>query len=125
MTNILIVTILSLFLFSCDDSGNIELVDEMQWLNQADPLEDSESAIARSDYRFIGLYGVGAYVPVVNIQCLDPEKDVKYIKGTSDLLENYEHSKLNAIAQVYAEYYNMRMLVYLQKYKELECAVSE
>lgn len=124
MKNILVVTIVSLILFSCNDSDNTELIDEMQWLNQADPLEDFENAIARSDYRFIGLYGVGAYVPIVNIQCLNPEKDIKFINGTSDALENYEHSKLNAIAQVYAEYYNIRMLIYLQKHKEFECAVN-
>ena len=123
MHNILVVAFLSLFLFSCNGSDNVEVVDEMLWLNQADPMEDFENAIARSDFRFIGLYGVGAYVPVVNIQCLNPEKDINFIKGTSDALEGYEHAKLNAIAQVYADNYNIRMLIYLQEHKWFECAL--
>ncbi len=53
MHKILVVAFLSLFLFSCDGSDNIKVVDEMSWLNQADPMEDFENAIARSDFRFI------------------------------------------------------------------------
>lgn len=123
MHKILVVALLSLFLFSCDGPDNIKVVDEMSWLNQADPMEDFEKAIARSDFRFIGLYGVGAYVPVVNIQCLNPEKDINFVKGTSDGLEGYEHAKLNAIAKVYADNYNIRMLTYLKEHKGFECAL--
>ena len=73
----------------------------MEWLNNADPDKDLEKAIAKSDFRFIGLYGYALFTPGVNINCLNRDKDINPIKGTSDALLGYQHHKLIAIGNVW------------------------
>jgi hypothetical protein len=127
MRNLLVSIFLSLFLNACGESefdkAQSEASKPLEWLNDANPLADFESAIAQSDFRFIGLYGAGAYVPNVKMACLDYDNDIKFIDGSSDALMGYKHAKLNAIAQVYAGNYNTRMLIYLEKHKGFECAL--
>ena len=109
-----------------------EIYQEMKWLYDANPMDDFVWALEKQDYRFIGLYRVGAYIPGINKKCLtlkDLEMDVRFIKGTSDAHEGYEHSKLIAIAQVYAENYNFRMLVHIMKndkerYNRIQCELK-
>jgi hypothetical protein len=90
----------------------IKIRERLEYLYKADPLIDVENAIELQDYRFMGYYGYVSIVPI-STACLEKEFGVKMIKGTSDALENYEHGKLQALAIVYAEYYNHIMYVYI------------
>ena len=94
---------------------------QMEWLNKADPNEDFDKAIEKSDFRFIGLYGYALFTPGVNINCLNRDKDINPIKGTSDNIMGYQHHKLIAIGNVYAEYYNFRMRIYLKEKGKFKC----
>ena len=127
MRNLLAFIFLSLLLTACVESefdkALSEEVKQLEWLNDANPQIDFEKAIVKGDYRFLGLYGRGQFVPGINIKCLNYDNDIIFIKGTSDAFEGYEHEKLNAIAWVYADNYNMRMLRYLRERDEFKCAL--
>ena len=114
-----------LFFVGCTQSDSDIVQDrierKMGWLYSAKPDQDFQEAIKRKDYRFIGIYGYTMYVPEVNLTCISNEEDVKPIEGTSDAVFSYEHSKLIAIAQVYAKSYNIRMLEFRKEKLGLKC----
>ena len=95
--------------------------NEMGWVNNANPELDFEKAIKKHDYRFIGIFGAKLITPGVDINCLNYEKDIKPIKGTSDAVLGYEHAKLIAIATTYAKFYNFKMKMYLSKNGNFKC----
>ena len=128
--NKLVILIFMLSLAGCDKTpreiAQAEIYQEMKWLYDANPNIDYQLAVEKQDFRFWGLYGVGSYVPGINKECLDHEKDIQFIKGTSDAHEGYEHSKLIALAQLYAKTYNRNIKFYLMEnepdlYKEIQC----
>lgn len=71
------------------ENAEEEAVRPLKWLYNADPDNDFEVAIAKKDYRFIGVYGYSLDVPGVLIKCLDREKDIKPIEGTTDTVMGY------------------------------------
>lgn len=103
------------------DKAASEDVKELQWILNASPEEDFYRAIDREDYRFLGIYGMNNPVPNISKKCINVETDVNYIKGTSEVLLGYEHSKLNSIAFLYAKHYNYLMLYYLKTNKGFRC----
>lgn len=125
MYKIAICAFLIFFISSCgktdEEKLNLEIIDEMGWLYKADPIADAQSFIEKGDFRFRGVYGIARIIPNIEKKCIDIENDVVYIKGTSDALETYEHQKLNAIAKIYAETFNIYMLFYLNENDKYEC----
>ena len=103
------------------EKAQTPIIEKMELLYKANPDDDFEEAIKNSDYRFIGIYGIKLYVPGIEITCLDYEKDIKPIEGTTDAVLGYEHSKLIAIARAYAEYYNFKMRMYLKENNGFKC----
>jgi hypothetical protein len=103
------------------EKAQAPIIKEMKWLYTANPDKDFEKAVKIGDFRFIGIYGYRLAVPGVDIKCLDVRKDVNPIKGTTDAVLGYEHSKLIAIAGAYANYYNFRMRIYLEENNGFEC----
>ena len=98
-----------------------KIISKMEWLINANPDKDFEKAIEKSDFRFIGLYGYALFTPGVNINCLNRDKDINPIKGTSDNIMGYQHHKLIAVGNVYAEHYNTRMRIYLEQKGKFKC----
>ena len=94
----------------------------LNWILHADPDEDLLDAIDDKDLRFRGTYGYSLKVPSIPFSCIDTERDVKVIEGTSDALSGYEHAKLDAIANTYAFYYNIKLRSYLERHGLFECA---
>ena len=125
MKYLLLCTLL-IFITGCEKTEyeiiEEQIIKEMGWLYTANPNDDFQKAIERNDFRFIGIYGVTIYTPMVSINCLNRDKDISPIIGTSDAVSGYEHAKLIAIAQAYAKDYNVRMLLYLQENKGFECS---
>ena len=114
-----------LLISSCeklDSKNQLETVHEvMGWLYEANPEHDVRAAIENGDFRFMGVYDYSIVVPRIDINCLDYEKDINPIKGTSDAIESYEHAKLNSIARVYAGEYNFRMRMYKEENTDFKC----
>ena len=94
---------------------------ELLWLDNADPIEDFETAVSISDFRFAGLYGEGLDVPSVPWHCFDNKKDVKVIDSTGDLIDSEEHMRLKALAYKYASQFNERMLKHLNENYDYGC----
>ena len=69
----------------------------------------------------MGIYGYSLSVPRVSLECLNIDAQVNPIRGTTDAVLGYEHAKLMAVAREYAEHYNLRMRMYLEKNHEFEC----
>ena len=124
------IQLFGLFLYSIALAGcketeveiiEVEKVNQMQWLYTADPSKDFTNSIKNKDFRFIGVNGYSLVVPRMDLNCLNIEKDVRAITGTSDMIVGYEHAKLIAIAKIYADYYNLQMKEYLERNSKLTC----
>ena len=113
--------ILLLVVYGCQDSAFNTTSVNVNWLYKANPLDDFKEAIERDDYRFVGVYGYSLTVPGVKLKCIDAAKDVKPIEGTSDSSSSYEEEKFNAIAKVYADYYNFQLIKYLEDKRLFSC----
>ncbi len=122
---ILIIFNLS-FIAGCGDKSNVDdlISEQLNEIYQADPIYDFEQAIRNKDTKFKGLNVGRLVVPIVS-GCLIDEFKVDVISGTSDAIENYEHAKLQAVARVYAEDYNLRMLRYIVENNLSKCENSE
>jgi hypothetical protein len=125
--NNLILGVLIISLFGCEKSefevAQANEIEKMEWLLHASPSDDFVRAINTKDFRFIGLYGNTSSVPNINKSCINMEVDVNFIEGSSEILIGYEHVKFNAIAHVYADDYNLRMLRYLEENQLYKCAL--
>lgn len=111
-----------IFLFSlygCKNTASDSI--DVVWLYEANPLEDFKESVNSNDYRFVGVYGYSLTVPGVALKCIDIEKDVKPIEGTSDSYSSYEEEKFNAVAKVYADYYNFQLIKYLESKNSFTC----
>ena len=122
-------TIISIFLIlllaGCQETDYDKAINkirsEMNWLNNANPDQDFEKAIRKKDYRFMGVYGYSLTTPGIDIKCLNYDKDINPIKGTSDAVLGYEHAKLIAIAVTYSKHYNFKMKEYLKENGKFNC----
>ena len=118
-----------LLITDCDFSQNEphlgETLKSLEWVDEADPVADSQNAIEREDFRFKGVYGYSLYVPGVPNDCIlgseGRNKIVAPIEGTSDAIPSYEYARLQAIATEYAEWYNMQILIYLIENEAWQC----
>ena len=123
MRNILLLLLLPL-LVACQASefeiAQEKYINEMDWLQ---PRDDVEKAIKNKDFRFMGIYGYSISVPDVKLKCLNLEKDINPIKGTTDAVIGYEHEKLIAIARVYARESNFRMKRYRETNQGFKCGL--
>jgi hypothetical protein len=123
----LILGVLIIFLFGCEksefDVAQAKEIEKMEWLLHASPSDDFVRAINKKYFRFIGLYGNTSSVPNISKSCINMKTDVNFIKGSSETLIGYEHVKLNAIAHIYADDYNLRMLRYLEEKQLFKCAL--
>lgn len=112
MKNFIRLLAVSLVLFAtCVQASEL---GDLPKYEKANPDFDLKAAIARNDLRFKGLMGYGVYVPGVDDY---NKKYTKYgvdvIKGTSDIIQSYEQGRLTAIAQYYAEHYNLSLLQHI------------
>jgi len=98
---------------------------DLKHYEKADPHVDVSSSIAKGDLRFIALQGYSTYIPGVDDYF---EKYSSYgykvIKGTSDVIQSYEHGRLIQIAQYYAKNYNQELLKYIEALKARKIAES-
>ena len=104
-------------LFGCKNKASYSV--DVGWLYEANPLEDFKESVNRDDYRFVGVYGYSLTVPGVKLKCIEIDKDVKPIEATSDSDSSYEEEKFNAVAKVYAAYYNFQLIKYLESYQAI------
>jgi hypothetical protein len=84
-------------------------VQQLQWLDAADPQADANQAVKQNDLRLLGLA-----TRSVNIPGIDQDKMLKYeevcgvqlIEGISDVVRSDEHLRLMQKARSYALRYN-------------------
>lgn len=117
MSKIIVTIVAVLLLVGCAAKSEIE--GELAWLLHAEPEKDAELAIRKGDIRFIGVVGMFFSVPFFEETCVTNEK-VRFIQ-ISDLIESYEQRKLQAIAPIYAEAYNFRMLQHWKSLGKKQC----
>ncbi len=98
-----------------------EEMSELQWLNSAVPEDDVSKAIANGDYRFLGFRRNGVNIPAIEQACVKSNLDIRFIDGIPHATENYEQRKLIAIAEAYAQEYNLIMFNYLRGEKGFAC----
>ena len=105
----------------CQELGEIVSGRDGSWIYSADPYDDFVNAMQSGDYRYLGIYGYSLSVPGISLDCVSLEKDVRPIEGTSDTNSSFEEAKFNALAKVYAEYYNFHVRHFLEEKGAFNC----
>ena len=85
-------------------------VQQLRWVENADPVADARLAVSKHDYRFRALLGLGIFIPgtkEIPHQLVEKQFGYTIIEGTSDCLVNEEHQRLVQKAYAYAEAYNL------------------
>jgi hypothetical protein len=108
---------------SLPDYPTSPIPGELRRMDTANAEADLASAIRKTDFRFIGLYGVGISVPGVNERCVyycvEHRGWLKMIEGTSDAITSKEQERLQLLAEKYANQYNANLFEYLKENKLL------
>jgi len=96
---------------------------DLAYVEFADPVEDVNRAVAAGDFRFVAIDGLGRFVPFIDDNYPEMSSalgdDLKVVRGTSDFNQSYWEEKVNAIARVYAENYNLILFERLEELKKL------
>ena len=111
MKHFVVIIFLALVIAGCaSGSGNVDpYVQQLQWLDAADPQKDAQQALKKGDFRLLGLA-----TRSVNIPGVTKEETLKYemkcgvqlIEGISDVVRSDEHLRLMQKARSYALKYN-------------------
>jgi len=111
MKHFVVIIFLALIMAGCASrSGNVDpYVQQLQWLEAADPQNDAQQALKKGDFRLLGLA-----TRSVNIPGITKEETLKYelkcgvqlIEGISDVVRSDEHLRLMQKARSYALKYN-------------------
>ncbi|MBQ0785086.1 MAG: hypothetical protein KBT66_12690 [Amphritea sp.] len=96
-----------LFAQTCKDKVQI-----LQWVENANPLEDAAKALENGNANFMAVNGYGLYIPGMENapEGAFEKRGYIVIEGTSDALCSKRHLKLNNIALEYAKSYNHALL---------------
>lgn len=90
-------------------------VEQLRWVEMADPIADAKAAIGRKDFALLGVRGYTWLLPGVE-ESKKFEYSEKYgkrlIEGTDDVVLGTEHQRLIQLATKYAEKYNRYVLSY-------------
>ena len=109
MKNMIIMIFAFTFLSACLETRESVTEDYIEWIYTADPTTDAERFIKNDDYRLLGIYSHNIIIPGIDINCHISPTKIRVIEKTSDFYPNYSVAKFNAMARVYADYYNARM----------------
>ena len=111
MKQLVFVIFLMLGMTGCaSNSGDVDpYVQQLQWLDAADPQTDAQQALKKGDFRLLGLATRSVNIPgVAKEESLNYELKcgVQLIEGISDVVRSDEHLRLMQKARSYALQYN-------------------
>jgi hypothetical protein len=101
-----------LLLASCEQKSAAlrqYISNQITTLKDADPKADLDAALAKGDFRFLALRGIGPMVPAVGdkeIPAVESRYGLRYIDNTSDKPQDDQEKELEVVAWGYAEKYN-------------------
>lgn len=101
-----------LLLASCEQKSvamHQYISDQINQLKHADPKADLDAALAKGDFRFVALHGIGPMVPAVedyDVEVVEKRYGIRYIENTTDKPQDEQEKELNTTAWGYAEKYN-------------------
>ena len=84
-------------------------VQQLQWLDAADPQADANQAVKQNDLRLLGLATRSVNIPGIKKEDLlkyEEQCGVQLIEGISDVVRSDEHLRLMQKARSYALQYN-------------------
>jgi hypothetical protein len=84
-------------------------VQQLQWLDAADPQADANQAVKQNDLRLLGLATRSVNIPGIKKEDLlkyEERCGVQLIEGISDVVRSDEHLRLMQKARSYALQYN-------------------
>ncbi len=87
-------------------------------IEKANPYEDFEKTRIDKKLNFLAMRGYALYFPGIEGFQKSGKYGYKTIGGSSDSIRNYEHGRLNAIAEYYATIYNQLVLEELEREKQ-------
>lgn len=88
-------------------------VASLAWLKQANVEQDVESALAKNDHRLLVMAGRPPSLPGVPPELASKAKtvcDVRYLEGSTDVIQGDIHLKLIQAAYDYAAAYNQELI---------------
>ena len=108
---LLITASLIALLAGCASTGEPidPYVQQLQWLDAADPQADANQAVKQNDLRLLGLATRSVSIPGIKKEDLlkyEESCGVQLIEGISDVVRSDEHLRLMQKARSYALKYN-------------------
>jgi hypothetical protein len=88
-------------------------VESLAWLKSANAEEDAKEALKRGDKRLLAMATRGLNLPGVNAELSSKAKSVcgiRYLEGTTDMVQGDTHLQALKKAQKYASEYNQLIL---------------
>lgn len=111
MKKLLVTLSLVALLTGCatDSTALSEYEQKLQWVKDANAIEDATAALSKGDFRLMAMAQRGIVIPGIDkdqrnqyeLKC-----GIKLIDGISDTVRSQEHLKLMKMAQSYAKKYN-------------------
>ena len=92
-------------------------VQQLQWLDAADPQADAQQAVKQNDTRLLGLATRSVNIPGIDKKDLLKYEEacgVQLIEGISDVVRSDEHLRLMQKARSYALQYNAIIKLHCQ-----------
>jgi hypothetical protein len=108
---LLVVTLLFAMISGCASTAEPidPYVQQLQWLDAADPQADANQAVKQNDLRLLGLATRSVNIPGIEKNDLLKYEEacgVQLIEGISDVVRSDEHLRLMQKARSYALKYN-------------------
>jgi hypothetical protein len=94
-------------------SKDHEFIQKLADLNQRNPVDDAQQAIASGDKKFIAKAGRGLNIPSIDANTysmLKGQCGLRYERGFGDQLYGQHHRRFYSAFVAYAERYNQTML---------------
>lgn len=91
-------------------------IEQLRWIEKANPATDAEAALERNDHTLLAVQGYTWVIPGTDESKKSEYKTrygVRVIQGTSDAVISKEHLRLIRLATEYAANYNRHLLRHL------------
>lgn len=109
MTRLLLTLILMTTMNGCATSNTSDYESQLQWLQQANPQQDAQAALAQGDFRLMAFAQRSLVIPGVDVENsrkYELKCGVKIMEGMTDVIRSEEHLRLMKLAHTYALQYN-------------------
>ncbi|WP_100656758.1 hypothetical protein [Alteromonas flava] len=116
-----VLILLVLGLCGCLEKGQSDVSEKLAWLMHADPVADANTAIDAADLRLLAVHNHHLKMPLNIESCLVEKLGYRTLSNEDFAYGSYDYQRFGALAQLYANWYNNTILLYLEDSNANQC----